>query len=161
MTMPNNPTALSSGQSAEAEKVDVAGTSGARVQIREVKDQIVSEAKNSFQQARDSASSSLTQSRQKAAERLGGIASAIRNTSEHLRSESEPKVADLTRSLAEQTDRLASYLRERDLRGFQTDLQNFARQRPAIALGAAVAVGMLAARFFKSSQPSGGKHGGV
>ena len=49
MTMPNNPTALSSGQSAEAEKVDVAGTSGARAQIRDVKDQIVGEAKNSFQ----------------------------------------------------------------------------------------------------------------
>ena len=161
MTMPDNATALSTRQSAEAENIEVPRTSGARAQIREVKDQVVGEAKNSFRQARDSATSSLTQSRQKAAERIDGIATAIRKTSDHLRSENEPRVADLTRSLAEQAERLASYLRDRDFRAVQADLQDFARQRPAIALGAALAAGMLAARFFKSSQRSGGEYGGA
>jgi hypothetical protein len=160
MTMPANPTAPSPGRPAGAETVDVSRTSGARAQIREVKDQVVGEAKNSFRQARDSAASSLTQSRQQAAERIGGIASAIRHTSDHLRSENEPRVADLTQSLAEQAERLSSYLRDRDFRGFQTDLGNFARQRPAVAIGAAVAAGMLAARFFKSSRRPAGTGGG-
>jgi ElaB/YqjD/DUF883 family membrane-anchored ribosome-binding protein len=136
MTMPDNPTT--------------------RVQLREVKDQVVSEAKNSFRQARDSATSSLTQSRHQAAERLDGIANAMRTTSEHLRTENEPRVADLTESLAAQADRLSSYLRDRDFRGVQDDLERLARQRPAIAIGAALAVGMLAARFFKSSQRTDG-----
>jgi len=151
MTMPDNSTAPSPGRFGRTETVDVPGTSGARAQIRDVKDQVVSEAKNSFRQARDSATSSLAHSRQQAAERIGGIADAIRNTSDHLRTENEPRVADLTQSLAEQAQRLSAYLRDRDFRGFQTDLQNFARQQPAVAIGAALAVGMLAARFFKSS----------
>jgi hypothetical protein len=155
MTMPDNPTAPFEGQSAVTETVDARRTSGARAQIREVKDQVVGEAKNSFRQARDSAASSLTQSRQQAAERVGGLASAIRSTSDHLRSENQPRVADLTESLAEQAERLSSYLRDRDFGAFQADLQNFARQRPAIAIGAALALGMLAARFFKSSPQRG------
>jgi hypothetical protein len=169
MTMPDNRTAPFPVRSGGTETADVSRTSGARAQIREVKDQVVGEAKHSFRQARDSAASSLTQSRQHAAERIGGIANALRNTSEHLRSEDEPGVADLTRSLADQAERLSSYLRDRDLRGFQADLGNFARQRPAVAIGAALAAGMLAARFFKSSrrpagsgsQPAGGAYGGA
>jgi len=155
MTMPGNPTP-SPARSGGAETVDVSRTSGARAQMREVKDQVVGQAKDSFRQARDSATSSLTQSRLQAAERISGIANAIRNTGDHLRSENEPRVADLTQSLAEEADRLSSYLHDRDFRGFQTDLRNFARQRPALAIGAALAVGVLAARFFKSSPRSGG-----
>jgi hypothetical protein len=159
MTMPDNPTAPFPGRSGGTETADVSRTSGARAHIREVKDQVVGEAKHSFQQARDSARSSLTQSRQQAAERIGGIASALRNTSDHLRSDDERGMADLTRSLAEQTERLSAYLRDRDWRGFQADLGNFARQRPGVAIGAAVAAGMLVARFFKSSRRAAGTGG--
>jgi hypothetical protein len=162
MTMTNNPTAASPERSAEAQALGVPGTSGPRTQIGEVKDQVVDEAKNSFRQARESAASSLNQSRQQAAQRIGKIATAIRTTSDHLRSEDQPRVADLTESLAEQAERLSSYLRNRDLTGFRDDLQNFARRRPAVAMGAALAVGMLAARFFKSSpRTGGGAYGGA
>jgi hypothetical protein len=64
-------------------------------------------------------------------------------------------VANLTDSLAEQVERLSSYLRDRDVRALRDDLENLARRQPAVALGAAVAVGMLVARFIKSSQRSG------
>jgi hypothetical protein len=71
-------------------------------------------------------------------------------------------VADLTESFAEQAERLSSYIRDRDFPGFRDDLRNFARRRPGVALGAAVAVGMLAARFFKSSpRTGGGAYGGA
>jgi hypothetical protein len=127
----------------------------ARTQIRQVKDQVVDEARSSIRQARDSATTSLTQSRQQAAERIGGIAGAMRSTSGHLRSENQPNVANLADSLAEQMERLSSYLRDRDLRGFQRDAESFARRQPALAIGAALALGMLGARFFKSSQRNG------
>lgn len=156
MTMTDNPTATAPERSAETKAVDVPGTSGTRTQIAEVKDQVVDEAKNSFRQARESAASSLNQSRQQAALRIGKIATTIRNTSDHLRSEDQPRVADLTETLAEQAERLSSYVRDRDFAGFQDDLRSFARRRPAVAMGAALAVGMLAARFFKSSPRSGG-----
>jgi len=162
MTTTNNPTAASPELSGGPQAVGVPGTSGTRTQIGEVKDQVVDEAKNSFRQARESAASSLNQSRQQAAVRIGKIASAIRNTSDHLRSEDQPRVADLTESFAEQAERLSSYIRDRDFPGFRDDLRNFARRRPGVALGAAVAVGMIAARFFKSSpRTGGGAYGGA
>ena len=91
-------------------------TGGARAQILEVKDQVVDQAKTSFRQARDSATSSLNDSRHQAADKIGGLASAVRSTSEHLRSENQTSVADVTDSLAEQVERLSGYLRDRDLR---------------------------------------------
>ena len=125
---------------------------GARAQMRDMKEKVVEEAKSSVRQARDSATSSLNQSRNRAADSIGSIASAVRSTGERLRSENQTGVADLTDSLADQVERLSSYLRSRDLRGARDDLERFARQQPAVAIGVALAIGMLGARFIKSSQ---------
>jgi ElaB/YqjD/DUF883 family membrane-anchored ribosome-binding protein len=158
MTMSHDPTAPPGGS--RGTELDTERSSGsARVQIRDVKDQVVDQAKTSFRQARDSATSSLNDSRHQAADRIGGIASAVRSTSEHLRSENQAGVADLTDSLAEQVERLSSYLRDRDLRAFRDDVENFARRQPAVAIGVALGLGMLGARFFKSSRRTGGFEG--
>lgn len=160
MTMPQEPTAsLSGSPGAEHDTVQTGG--GARTQIREVKDQVVDQAKTSFRQARDSAASSFNDSRHQAAARIGGLAGAVRRTSEHLRSENQPGVANLTDSLADQVERLSTYLRDRDLGAFRNDVETFARRRPAVAIGVALALGMLGARFFKSSQSAGGGYGGA
>ena len=158
MTMSHDPTAPPGGS--RGAELDTEPSSGsARVQILDVKDQVVDQAKTSFRQARDSATSSLNDSRHQAADRIGGIASAVRSTSEHLRSENQAGVADLTDSLAEQVERLSSYLRDRDLRAFRDDVENFARRQPAVAIGVALGLGMLGARFFKSSRRTGGFEG--
>lgn len=154
MTTPNQTTA-SNPIAPIGTDSDDSRTGGARAQIREVKEQVVDQAKSSFRQARDRATSSLSDSRHEAADRIGGIAGAFRSTSQHLRSENQPGVANLTDSLAEQVERLSSYLRDRDLRSVREDLENLARRQPAIALGAALALGLLGARFLKSSERSG------
>ena len=158
MTMSYDPTA-SPGGSPGAELDTERSSGSARAQIREVKDQVVDQAKTSFRQARDSATSSLNDSRHQAADRIGDIASAVRSTSQHLRSENRAGVANLTDSLAEQVERLSVYLRDRDLRAFRDDVENFARRQPAVAVGIALGLGMLGARFFKSSPRTGGGHG--
>ena len=151
MTMSHDPTAPPGGS--PGAELDTERSSGsARVQIRDVKDQVVDQAKASFRQSRDSATSSLNDSRNQAADRIGGIASAVRSTGQHLRSENQAGVANLTDSLAEQVERLSSYLRERDLRAVRDDVENFARRQPAVAIGVALGLGMLGARFFKSSR---------
>jgi hypothetical protein len=158
MTMPNDRNAGSPTGTVGTETSDEprdGGTGRARAQIREVKDQVVDQAKNSFRQARDSAGTSLTQSRSQAADRISGIAEAVRGTSERLRSDNQPSVANLTDSLADQVERLSSYLRDRDLTEFRRDLEGFARRQPAVAVGVALALGMLGARFIKSSQRQG------
>jgi ElaB/YqjD/DUF883 family membrane-anchored ribosome-binding protein len=166
MTMPNDRNAGSPTGTVGTEAGDEpkrGGTGRARAQIREVKDQVVDQAKSSFRQARDSAGTSLNQSRSQAADKITGIAQAVRGTSERLRSDNQPGVANLTDSLADQVERLSSYLRDRDFGEVRRDLEQFARRQPAVAVGVALALGMLGARFIKSSQrkPAGGGYGGA
>ena len=161
MTMPND-TMINPGDAnapLDPGAPDRDATGGARAQIKDVKDQVVDQARQSFRQARDSAGSSLKESRQQAADRIGGFANAVRGTSERLRSDDQNRVADLTDSLADQVERLSSYMRDRDLADFRRDAENFARRQPAVAVGIALALGLLGARFLKSSQGGGGTYG--
>src|SRR5262245_51307262 len=156
MTMPRGDVSTSSaGGAAVGVKDQQAGGGGTRAQIRDVKDKVVEEARSSIRQARESASSSLDQSRNRAADSIESIASAVRGTGDLLRSDNQTTAANLTDSLAHQVERLSSYLRTRDLTGVREDLERFAREQPTVAIGVALAVGMLGARFIKSS-PAGG-----
>jgi hypothetical protein len=163
MTMPNDRNAGAPTGTVGTETGDQpggGGTGGARAQIREVKDQVVDQAKNSFRQARNSATSSLSQSRGEAAVRISQIAHALRGTSEFLRADHLDEVANLTDSLAEQVDRLSSYLRDRELAELRNDIEGLVRRQPAVAAGLALALGVMGARFLKSSQRAAGSDGG-
>ena len=146
MTMPNTEARGSRGETAGQQ----AGS--AREQIREVKDQVVGQAKSTLQQARDRASSSLGESKGQVADQFGNIADALRRTTEHLRSEDQQRIAGLTETVARQADLVANYLRNKDARAMRADLENLARRQPAIALGGALVLGLIGARFLKSSQ---------
>ena len=139
MTMPNTEAGGSRGETA-------------REQIRAVKDQVVGQAKNSMQQARDRASSSLVESKAQIAGQFGGLADALRRTTEHLRSEDQPRIAGLTETVARQMDQVAAYLWNKDARAMRADLENLARRQPAIAVGGALVLGLIGARFLKSSK---------
>lgn len=124
----------------------------AREQIREVKDQVVGQAKTSLQQARDRASSSLGESKTQFADQISAVAGALRRTTEHLRSEDQPRIAGLTDSVARQADQVADYLRTKDAAAMKNDLENLARRQPALMLGGALVLGLIGARFLKSSE---------
>jgi hypothetical protein len=128
------------------------GGSGARQQIRDVKNQVVDQAKNTFQQARERASSSLGESKGQFADQIGAVAEALRRTTEHLRSEDQQRIAGLTDTLARQVDQVSNYLRNKDAAGMRNDLENVARRQPAIIIGGALVLGLIGARFLKSSE---------
>jgi hypothetical protein len=127
---------------------------GAREQIREVKEQVVDQARNTFQQARDRASTSLGESKTQLADQIGSVAEALRRTTEHLRSEEQTRFAGLTETLARQVDQVAGYLRDKDAASMRKDLENLARRQPAVFLGGALVLGLVGARFLKSSERS-------
>jgi hypothetical protein len=164
MTMPHDTfTTPPTNQPVGNPSVEDTGTvsdvsTGTRAQIRDVRNQVVDHAKQSFRQARDSAGSSLSESRHLAADRIGGLASAVRGTSERLRSDHQDRVADLTDGLADHVERLSSYLRDHDLGDFRRDAESFARRQPAVAVGIALALGLIGARFLKSGKGAGGGH---
>lgn len=136
------------GESAEA-----ATSGGAREQVRQAKDKVMDQARSTIRDARDRAGSTFAQSRRQAADQVGGIGSAFRRTGETLRGEDQTRFADVADNVARQMDRVAEYLRESDGRTIAHDIERLARRQPALVFAGAFALGVAAARFFKSSTP--------
>jgi hypothetical protein len=67
--------------------------------------------------------------------------------------------ARYTGTAANQIEKIADYFERKDLRAMMRDTEDFARRNPAIFLGAAFGIGLLAARFLKSSPPSSSRVG--
>ncbi len=158
MTMPDTRSGGRDDTAVDADQVSTgaggAGTgSGAREQVRQAKDKVVDQAKSTLRDARDRAGSTMNQSRRQAAEQIGGIGSAFHRTSETLRQEDQVRFAEVTDTVARQIDRVADYLRDADGRAIARDLEGLARRQPALVFAGAFALGVLAARFLKSSTP--------
>ena len=136
-----------------AEDVGAGAGSGAREQIRQTRDKVVDQAKSAFRDARDRAGSSLNDGRRQAAEQIGGIGGALHRTSEQLRNEDQARFADVADSVGRQIDRVADYLRDSDGRTISRDIESLARRQPALVFAGAFALGLVAARFLKSSDP--------
>jgi hypothetical protein len=149
MTMPDTQGAGAPGSGVATDGQE---TGGARGQIRQVKDQVVDQAKSTFRQARDSATSSLADSRRQAADQVGGLASALHSAGQHLRGENQERIAGMADSFADQVDQIASYLRDVDVQRVARDVEDLARRQPALVFGAAFALGLIGARFLKSSE---------
>jgi hypothetical protein len=147
MTMANTGTREFQGESTSQQ-----GGGSAREQIRDVKNQVVDQAKNTFQQAKERAGTSLGESKGQLADQVGAVAEALRRTTENLRSEDQGRIAGLTETLARQIDQVANYLRGKDAAGMRQDLENMARRQPAVAIGGALLLGLIGARFLKSSE---------
>jgi len=103
----------------------------------------------------------LGSQKQKAAEGLGSIAQAVRNSTDKLRESGQPAAADYANRAADQIERWTNSLRDSDLEDMIRELEQFARRQPTVFLGTAFGLGLLAARFLKSSgERSGAPYGG-
>jgi hypothetical protein len=129
-----------------------AGNGGVKSHVRDVKEQVVGQAKNVLGQARDSATSSLTESKRGLADQVASVATAVRGTTDHFRSQDQQRIAEWTDGLAGQADRFAGYLRDADFGAMRRDVENLARRQPGVVVGGAFLLGLLGARFLKSSE---------
>ena len=136
------------------------GSGGVKSQVREVKEQVVGQAKTVFGQARDSAASSLTESKRGLADQVASVATAVRGTTEHFRGQDQQRIAEWTDGLAGQADRFAGYLRDADFGAMRRDVENLARRQPGVVVGGAFLLGLLGARFLKSSERRQHEHDG-
>ncbi len=69
------------------------------------------------------------------------------------------QAAKYTETVANKLEDVASYFNHADLKGVARDIESYARRNPAVFLGAAFALGVLAARFIKSSPTPATKTG--
>jgi len=103
---------------------------------------------------RDGVHEQLDSQRQRATEGLGSLASAVRQTTEHLREQGKPEMAELVDQAAEQADRLSSSLEQLELEDLVYAVERFAKRRPTVFVASAFGLGLAAARFLKSSAGS-------
>ena len=105
--------------------------------------------------AGDKVASSLDSQKDRAAQGLGSVAQALRQASDQLSSEQQgPTMREYVASAANQIERFSDYLRSTNTREMVTGLERFARQQPALFVGGAFMLGLLGARFLKTSSES-------
>jgi hypothetical protein len=94
--------------------------------------------------------------REQTADGLNQLADSVRRVSSDMESE-QPAMANLTSTAAEQTERIASYLRETDARQLVHTVEDVARRQPLLFIGGAFLLGLAASRFVKAA--GGGQSG--
>jgi len=103
-------------------------------------------------QVRQGANSQLSSQKNKATDGIGTVAQAVRQTTQHLRDQKHETIARYVDEAANQLERVSNQLRDKDVGELMQDAQRFARRRPAVFIGSAFAIGLLGARFLKSSR---------
>ena len=125
-------------------------------QAKESTGQVASQA---YGIAAKRATSAIDEQKTNLAQGLTSVADSIRQLGETSKNaEQQNVITDITSrysdSIAGQVEQLSRYLNGKDLRQMTNDVERFARRNPAVFLGGAFALGLLAARFLKSGNPS-------
>jgi hypothetical protein len=100
---------------------------------------------------RHTAATQLTTQKMRATDALSNVAAALRQSSQPLRDNNQAMLADYAGKAADQLEQFSTRFRERDVAELMDDAKRFARQQPALFVGAAFAAGVVVARFLKSS----------
>jgi ElaB/YqjD/DUF883 family membrane-anchored ribosome-binding protein len=106
-------------------------------------------------QAQQVASAQANSQMTRAASLLDGVAQSLYETRTSMR-EQQPQIASVADQAASRVEGFSSYLRDHDMNDVVRDAESYARREPLIFLGAAFAVGFIAARFLKASSPNNG-----
>ncbi len=135
---------------------------GGNAQSGEVTQQAKQQGQHLAQQARQQAGelanrggeqvkSQLANQKHEASQRLTPVQVALRETAQQLRKQGQTPVAQYADKASDQVERFSGYLRETSVDEITDQARGFARSRPALFLGGALALGFLGARFLKSS----------
>lgn len=119
--------------------------------VKEKANEVLHETKPMVDEANRQAKSALSEQKNAAVDQLSGLAKVLRQSSDQLRQQDQGAFASYSQQVADQIDHMSGYLRERDLKDLMYDAEDFARQQPELFIGGAFTLGLLAARFLKSS----------
>lgn len=101
--------------------------------------------------ARDQVKSQAATQKDRVSSALEDVAQALLLTSRQLRTQGQDHIGNYGDRAAEQVTRASTYLKQRDLDQVVREAADFTRSRPALVVGTAVTLGVLLARFLKSS----------
>lgn len=102
---------------------------------------------------RETASAQLASQKDRATDGLGSVVQAVRQSTQQLRDQQHDTLAQYVEQAANHLERFSQGLKNKDINELLTDAQQMARRQPALFIGSAFAIGLLGARFIKSSSP--------
>ena len=148
-----------SDNTADLKKTNVSDTATAESTKNTTKDfygQAKDTAGQVYETAAEKTKSTIEEQKTNFATGLTSIADTIKQVGGTLREANEQSgITDLTAkysdTLAQQIEQVSRYFDNKDLREMARDVETFARRNPAVFIGSAFAIGLLAARFLKSS----------
>jgi hypothetical protein len=88
--------------------------------------------------------------RQTAAEGVESVAQTIRRVSTDMQ-ESQPQIANVALTAADQAEQFAQYLRQTDARQMLSSVEDVARRQPLLFIGGGFLLGMAVSRFIKAA----------
>jgi pyridoxal biosynthesis lyase PdxS len=108
-----------------------------------------------MEKVRTGTAAQLSTQKDRATDGIGNVVEAVRHSTQHLRETQHETIAQYLDQAANQIERFSVRLKERNVGELWQDAQQFARRNPAMFIGSAFALGLLGARFLKSSASRG------
>lgn len=116
--------------------------------VKNMKDEFNSFKEQAGGKARDAAN----RGKERAAEAMGGIGKIIRESAETIDEKVGKQYGDYARSAADTVDGFADKVDGQDIDALVEDARQFIRKSPAVAIGAAAAIGFVLARVIRSGR---------
>jgi hypothetical protein len=123
----------------------------AQEKAQEVAGEAQEKARDVAGKAQENVRRQVDQRSTEAGEKVTSTAQDLRSVGEELRKQGKGTPAKLADQAAEQTEKVGSYLKEKDPDEMLHDVEDFGRERPWAVLAGGLALGVVAARFLKAS----------
>jgi hypothetical protein len=119
---------------------------------RQSADQVKQAASSATDQVKQTTMSQAASQKDQAAQSLNTVGQAVNQAAQQLRQNNQAPIAQVAETAASNINQLADYLRTRNVNDLIGEVESFASRQPALFLGGAFLVGVLGARFLKSSR---------
>jgi ElaB/YqjD/DUF883 family membrane-anchored ribosome-binding protein len=119
---------------------------------QDTKSKVKDEMKNFKDKATDGARNAAERGKDKASEAVSSIGKLLRDSAATIDDNVGKNYGDYARSAADAVDGFASKMNAKDVDDIATDARDFVKKSPAIAIGAAAAIGFVLARLIRSGR---------
>ncbi len=116
----------------------------------DVKAKVKADINNFKSKATDSAKAAAEKGKDRATEAVGSIGKLIRDSAATIDDNVGKQYGDYARSAADMVDGFAGKMDAKDVDAIAEDARQFVRKSPAVAIGAAAAIGFVLARLVRS-----------
>lgn len=123
----------------------------AKASAGEVVDKARATAGEAASKAQDKALSQAAVGKDRLADSFDNVAQALRSSTQQMQGNELGFVGDYMGRAADKVSELSEHLRTRDVNELIQETESFARREPTVFLAGAFALGLIAARFLKSS----------